>query len=171
MYAVGLSNGGMFVNRLGCELSDRFAGIAFVVGPMPAPIARRCEPQKPISVLGIFGTADPLIPWRGGEVQGGDRGFILGAEETIELWARSNGCLAPKKPEVLPSQVDDGTVVKRTVYHGCKGGREVVLYAIEGGDTGGRPLGQPRGGLGSRPRTSMPLRSSGHSSRANHRAE
>jgi len=133
MYAVGSSNGGMFVNRLGCELSDRFAGIAFVIGPMPAPIARRCEPQKPISVLGIFGTADPLIPWRGGEVQGGARGFILGAEETIELWARSNGCLARRKTEVLPSQVDDGTVVKRTVYHGCKEGREVVLYAIEGG--------------------------------------
>lgn len=133
IYAVGVSNGGMFVNRLGCELADRFAAIAFVVGPMPAPVAPRCEPRRPISVLGIFGTEDPLIPWRGGEVRGGDGGPILGVEETIDLWVRRNGCRARGYTEVLPRRVDDGTVVKRTTYRGCREEREVVLYTIEGG--------------------------------------
>lgn len=133
IYAAGISNGGMFVNRLGCELADRLAAIAFVVGPMPAPVALRCEPQRPLSVLGIFGTEDPLIPWRGGEVRGGDRGPILGVEETINLWVRKNGCGARGETEILPRRVEDGTVVKKTSYRGCRENRRVVLYTIEGG--------------------------------------
>ena len=133
IYAVGLSNGGMFVNRLGCELSDRLAAIAVVCGPMPEPLATRCRPERPISVLGIFGTADPFIPWEGGEVRGGDRGQVLGAEAMIDLWVKSNRCDSRPVTEVLPTVIEDGTVVERTTYGGGDEGRTVVLYRIEGG--------------------------------------
>lgn len=141
IYATGVSNGGMFSNRLGCELSDQLAGIAVVIGPMPAPIAPRCEPQRPISVLGVFGTEDPAIPWRGGEVQVGARGPILGVEATIDLWVKKNACQSPAKIEALPTRVADGTTVKRTTYGVCKEGRDVVLYTIEGGGHAWPPAG------------------------------
>lgn len=140
IYAAGISNGGMFVNRIGCELSDSFAAIASVVGPLPAPLARRCASGRPISVLGIFGTDDPVIPWEGGQVRAGDRGPILGVEATIDFWVKRNGCQRSGASDVLPTRVDDGTKVTRTIYSECLGKREVAFYRIDGGGHAWPPI-------------------------------
>jgi polyhydroxybutyrate depolymerase len=140
IYAAGISNGGMFVNRIGCELSDSFAAIASVVGPLPAPLVRRCASGRPISVLGIFGTDDPVIPWEGGQVRAGDRGPILGVEATIDFWVKRNGCQRSGTSDVLPTRVDDGTKVTRTIYSECLGKREVVFYRIDGGGHAWPPM-------------------------------
>jgi len=141
IYAAGISNGGIFTNRLGCEFSEQLAAIAFVVGEMATPMAARCELRKPISVLGIFGTDDPLMPWKGGQVQGGERGPVLGAEATMDLWVRKNACQTPGTAAVEPPRVNDGTLVKKTTYSRCKEGREVVFITIEGGGHAWPPAG------------------------------
>jgi polyhydroxybutyrate depolymerase len=88
IYASGMSNGGFFAHRLGCELSERFAAIASVAGQMSPALAKICRPQEPVAVLDIHGTADRIVPYKGGKTDGG--GSLLSAEETVSIWRRLN---------------------------------------------------------------------------------
>lgn len=134
VYATGISNGGMFVQRLGCELAQRLAGIFPDAGLMPAPIAPRCRPARPLTVIEVHGTADPLIPYAGGHDRGrGGGGDVLSAEETIALWARLNGCAGTPRTEALPDTAHDGTNVRVETFTGCTGGTSVALYTVENG--------------------------------------
>ncbi len=82
IYITGLSNGGMMTHRLGIELSDKLAAIAPVIANIPARLANR-RPARPLSVLITNGTADPIIPWGGGEMRklGRDYGKVLSTPE------------------------------------------------------------------------------------------
>lgn len=142
IYATGGSNGGILSNRLGVELSDKFAAIAPVVGSLPIdpktnqPIAPEAGKTKPISVLIINGTADPFVKWEGGTVKGSS-GRVTSVAETVSSWVAANGCNAKPQIENLPDRFpDDGTTVRRESYSRCKNNAEVVLYAIEGGGHG-----------------------------------
>ena len=136
IYATGVSNGGIFSHRLGCEMADVFAAIGPVVGPIATLLALRCNPAAPIAVVGIQGGADPLIPIGGGEEGGfyglGDGGFVESADATMRLWAQKNGCLVTPLIADLPPTVDDGTRVKKYTYISCRNNAEVVYYIVEG---------------------------------------
>ena len=85
-----------------------------------------CETAPPAAVLGIHGTADPVLAFNG-------------ALEAAEAWARHNGC----HPQVAAEPVEDG--VTRFVYRDCATGGAIELVAIEGG--GHRwPGAEPREG-------------------------
>jgi len=134
VYATGISNGGMFTQRLGCELAQRLAGIFPDAGLMPAPIAPRCHPARPLTVIEAHGTADPLIPYAGGHDRGrGGGGDVLSAEETIALWGRLDSCSATPRTEVLPDTAHDGTRVHIDMFEGCAANATVALYTIESG--------------------------------------
>lgn len=136
VYVTGVSNGGQMAHRLACELADKIAAIAPVIAQMPAHFAPRCKPARPVSVLMMPGTDDPLIPWEGGTIRFGRQTFgkALSVPETVKFWTRHNAC--PETPEVS-SEPDrdpaDGTRVRKEAYSGCRDGTDVVLYAIEGG--------------------------------------
>jgi polyhydroxybutyrate depolymerase len=137
VYATGPSNGGIFSMTLGVELSDRFAAIAPVIGGMALPISETFKSKKPISVLMINGTEDPLIPYEGGDVKvfgAGGRGKILKTTDTTKLWIDHNRCSAEAKfDELKDTSPKDGTRVERFVYGEGKEGTEVILYKIIGG--------------------------------------
>ncbi len=59
--AVGVSNGGAFVARMACQLSDQLASIATVAGSYK--VIPWCRPARPLSVLEIHGTADVVVPY------------------------------------------------------------------------------------------------------------
>jgi polyhydroxybutyrate depolymerase len=124
VFAVGISNGGIFVHRLGCQLSDRIAAIATVAGTMPRGLAGQCHPVKPLSVLIIHGTADRFSPWEGGSTKGGGR--VESVETTVTFWAIAGRC----KP--TPQITDLGNGVLRESYEPCEGGHNVVLYRVGG---------------------------------------
>jgi polyhydroxybutyrate depolymerase len=63
VYATGVSNGGSFVARIGCELSNRLAAIAPVAGGYGAQPP--CQPDRPVSLLEIHGTDDRTVPYDG----------------------------------------------------------------------------------------------------------
>lgn len=136
VYVTGVSNGGQMAHRLACELADKVAAIAPVIAQMPAHFAPRCKPARPVSVLMMPGTDDPLIPWEGGTIRLGRQTFgkALSVRETVKFWTRHNGC--PETPEVS-SEPDrdpaDGMRVRKEAYKGCRERTSVVLYAIEGG--------------------------------------
>lgn len=136
VYVTGVSNGGQMAHRLACEIAHKIAAIAPVIAQMPAHFSPRCKPAKPVSVLMMPGTDDPLIPWEGGTIRLGRQTFgkALSVRETVKFWTRHNGC--PETPEVS-SEPDrdpaDGTRVRKEAYKGCRERTSVVLYAIEGG--------------------------------------
>jgi polyhydroxybutyrate depolymerase len=125
VYATGMSNGGIFVHRLGCELSDKIAAIASVAGPIAPSVLESCNSNDPVSVLEIHGTNDPIVPWNGGETKG--KGYVESVEKTIEFWVKHNRCTGTSKTKRI-----SGNVIKQS-YTPCQSGTEVVLYKIEAG--------------------------------------
>lgn len=89
VYAVGYSQGGIFVHHLACERADRYAGFAVVAGLMSVPVRSSCEPAAPVSVLGIHGSQDAIIPFTG--VPTGSQALV-GAVETMVFWKDNAGC-------------------------------------------------------------------------------
>jgi polyhydroxybutyrate depolymerase len=134
VYATGLSNGAMMSHRLAMEMSDRFAAIAPVIGSIPAVRAREFRPTHPVSVLIIQGTADPWMPYDGGQITAGGttRGAVLSTDEVVETWVLHNKCKDPVM-DTLEDKADDGCRVERTRYSGGAEDTEVVLYKVIGG--------------------------------------
>jgi polyhydroxybutyrate depolymerase len=144
VYATGISNGAMFAYRLACDLPGVLAAVAPVAGAVPAALAERCARARPTAVVAFQGTADPLLPYAGGGRRPSGRGEVLSASRSAELWARVNGCGSPTAEAPIDS-VRDGTRVRPERWSGCREGKDVVLYTIEGGGhtwPGGPPVGR-----------------------------
>lgn len=124
--AVGLSNGGVFAQRLGCKLSDRIAGFVAIAASMPKLLAEDCTPGRPISVRYILGTADSFFPVAGNQV-------LFSFDEALAFWAGRNGCSGQRLRDALPDLADDGTMVYRSQYRFCDGATRTVLDSIVGG--------------------------------------
>ncbi|MGD2247480.1 MAG: alpha/beta fold hydrolase [Candidatus Methanofastidiosia archaeon] len=136
IYVTGISNGAMMSCRIACELSEKIAAIAMVVGSMPAHLVDTCAPASPVSVLLIAGTNDPLVPFEGGEITlGGQKyGEVKSMYDTVHYWVEHNGCSETPEVTWLPDiNPDDGCRVRRDIYTNGKNGTEVMFYCIEGG--------------------------------------
>lgn len=136
VFVTGVSNGAMMSFRLGCELSAKIAAIAPVIGSMPENIVAECAPTKPMPVMMINGTDDPMVPWEGGYVHWYRKkmGIIISVRQTIDFWAGHNGCLPDPLISIIPdTDPEDGTSVQKYVYRQCIEGAGVVLYEIIGG--------------------------------------
>lgn len=124
VYSTGLSNGAIMSYRLACELPHRFAAIAAVSGPLEF---LRCNPERPVPVLHIHGTADQNAPYAGGT---GSRSIsrtnFNSVPETIRSWVAFNRC------EPTPATLQKGHL-RTDTYRPGPGGAEVVLVTIEGG--------------------------------------
>jgi polyhydroxybutyrate depolymerase len=139
IYATGLSNGGYFTQRLACETADEFAAFAPVMSSLPVTLRDRCDPGRPVPMLLIAGTDDPLVPWSGGALSqarrlGGYGGEVTSVAEALEFWRVHAGCAGPPEVEELEDRdPDDGTRVRRSRYADCDAGTEVLLLGIQGG--------------------------------------
>jgi polyhydroxybutyrate depolymerase len=101
---------------------------------MAENIALQCAPRPAISVVEFHGTDDPIVPFKGGEVQGEFGGIVLSVAETVSHWVNLNRCPTSPKIRLEPDRdPNDGTRVLREVYRSCQKGTGVVLYAIKGG--------------------------------------
>jgi len=137
VYVTGISNGGFMSVRLAMELSEKIAAAA----PVAAQVSKALKdktPKRPISILIINGTKDPLVPFNGGDLRlfgvGRSRGEVLSTAETVELFRRHNGCdPIPKKSKLEDKDPDDGATVEVERYTGGKDGTEVILLKVIGG--------------------------------------
>jgi polyhydroxybutyrate depolymerase len=127
VYVTGLSNGAMMSYRIACELADRITAIAPVAGALNVD---SCRPSRPLSVLVLHGTADPMVPYQGGPptrtVPGAGSWQNGSVPDAVAFWTTQDRCPSS------PTQSRDGVVV-RTSYGPCADGVEVNLYTIEGG--------------------------------------
>lgn len=124
VYAAGASMGGMFTNRLGIELADRFAAIGVVAGFLPSYSGTIPSPSRPLSVIQFHGTADPIISYT-------NKGI-----PALNYWLGTSADNCGSTPTVtqLPDlDPTDGTTVEKDVYTGCSGGNEVDFYKINNG--------------------------------------
>jgi polyhydroxybutyrate depolymerase len=133
VYLAGISNGGMMTLRMLCEHPELFAGAGTVVASMPALVGATCRLNKPMPVVMFNGTADPVVPYRGGQVGlTGSYGEVWSAERTAAFLARGNGC-ARHVERALGSSNGAAIRVSRLDWGPCRSGQPVVLYRVEGG--------------------------------------
>jgi polyhydroxybutyrate depolymerase len=137
IYATGPSNGGIMSYRIACDLADRVAAVAPVIGNVPSDRVELCTPSRPVPVLAINGTEDPLVHYRGGGIgsePGYSGGLMLSVDESLELWRRLNGCSDAVTEKALPDRSpEDGTRTTAFAWGECEGGAEVRLLRVEGG--------------------------------------
>ncbi len=120
VYATGMSNGGFFSHRLACEAADVIAAVAPVAGVLALDPAT-CTPSRPISILHLHGTGDPLVRYDGGGLADSPS-----VEASIAGWLDRNGCTG--EPTVT---FQNGSATCETTDD-CDGDASVTLCTIEG---------------------------------------
>jgi polyhydroxybutyrate depolymerase len=139
VYSTGLSNGAMFSSLLACERADRIAAIAPIAGVLHP---EGCRPGRPVPVMAVHGTADPILHFNGGvgsldglmsgaidPSSAGDRPADLdgdGYPANVRRWAEHNGC----EPEPTDTRPVPGVVLRS---YDCPDGASVRFYVVEGG--------------------------------------
>lgn len=132
IYATGISNGGFFSQRLACDMADQFAAVASVAATMPETLVPVCKPSRPISVMFMHGTKDPLVHIDGGTILR-DRGRNVSLAEASSFWRKFDQTSSKPETEDIADRASDGTSVHKDAYKDGKQGTEVVVYTIEGG--------------------------------------
>jgi len=143
IYVTGISNGGAMTMTLVCKRADLFAAAGSVVINLTDQSANLCHPSRPVPMLMMNGTADPLVPYKGG--RGTSRFAVDGfwsVEKTLGFWRKTNGCEARDAgvTELDDSDRTDKSTVTR-IDSKCPPGRDVVLYRVN--DGGHRMPGAP----------------------------
>lgn len=123
VYATGMSDGGAMSSVLACRDADRFAAFA----PVAVVVYPGCTAARPVAITAFSGTADPIVPFNGGQVQCCGGATVPAAPDSMAGWARFDGCAPAFVEERL------GTEVRRRTWSGCRAGGTVVFYIIDGG--------------------------------------
>lgn len=123
VYATGISNGSMMCHRLAVEASDVFAAFMTVAGTIPRTVAAETLP-RPVPMLIVHGTEDPLCAWDGGDQ-------TVSVQETVAEYVARNRCRTETTTRLPNTDPRDGTQVLRTVHEG--GRAPVVLLEVRGG--------------------------------------
>jgi polyhydroxybutyrate depolymerase len=135
IYVMGMSNGAIMTLRLALEMQPAPAAVAAVAGTMAAKSECTGAP-RPVSVLLIHGTDDPLAPYTGGPVrlgEGRDRGSIVSVAAARDFWLNADGLQSAKPVEAtFPHDGDDATRTRKATY-GPDAGPQVAVITIEGG--------------------------------------
>lgn len=135
VYVTGISNGGAMAMTLVCARADLFAAGASVSMNLTDEAAVTCHPSRPLPMLLMNGTADPLVPYEGGRGSSyyAADGF-WSTDETLAFWRKLNGCETDNADTTdLPDRApaDQSTVTR--ISSRCPGGHDVVLYRINQG--------------------------------------
>lgn len=135
--ATGHSNGGHMAFRLALESPEMVSAIAPISAAFPARDNLDCvSMNKPVNILLINGSGDPLVPTEGGvqEVFGQARGTVLSMSDSISLWARYAG-YGMQPPVIAPvpdTNTDDESNIISETWD--EPGRKLVrLYRVENG--------------------------------------
>lgn len=139
IFAMGFSNGGMFVAAVACRLGDRIAAIAPVAGIV---MLDECG-ERPVPIIATHGTDDETVPFDTADPESiRDTARLFGANDLqeemfgaidrsvttyVDMWAKHNSCTS----EPIVDEVDARLTILR--YDGCVDGADVVLQIVGGG--------------------------------------
>ncbi|WP_162915266.1 alpha/beta hydrolase family esterase [Desertibaculum subflavum] len=121
LYAAGHSSGSGMAQRLGLDHADRIAAIGVVAGQRPPG----GPPKRPLPVVYINGAEDTANPVAGGvrELPWGRPTTLPPLSESLDGWARFNGCAAPTQSAPVAK-------VSLTRWGSCRDGAEVLFYLL-----------------------------------------
>ena len=148
IFVAGVSTGGMMALRVGCEGSDFIAGTIALISALPTREAATCKPSKPLALMLMNGTANPIVPYAGGATKLPNMtDEVVSAEASIAPFAQAAACSSgPKSTQSLPDRdPNDGSRIFVDRLAGCR--VPVELVRIEGGGhtLPGRPSRNDRG--------------------------
>ena len=119
IYATGFSNGGGFVAKLACQLSNRVAAFASISGSY-VTVFRTCGALRPLPILEFHGTKDTIVPYFGLEEKN-----ELAALTWATRWAKRDNCNS--KP-IITNQ----NIITEYQWMGCSDNTTVIHYKING---------------------------------------
>jgi len=124
IYSTGMSNGGFMSYDLACFLSDRIAAVASVTGSMILSRFEICDPQHPMPVMQIHGTADATVPYNGNPL-------FAHIDTLVNYWVNFNNCNpVPEIIEVPDIDPDDGCTAEQHIFSGGENGSSVELFKV-----------------------------------------
>ncbi len=129
IYFVGLSEGGFMTMKVGCSLTDRVAAIGTVGAAFPKTMI--CVPTRPLPVIMINGTSDPVVKYDGGVGKNG-RVPTISVEDSAKEWAKLDRCAEKPGKSKLPEHAKGGMETKVETYEGCQANVKVALYSVKG---------------------------------------
>lgn len=121
-YLMGFSNGGFLTAFVACRYAERFAAYAALMMTVPVGYAQSCKPSKPVPILLMNGTYDPIVPMFGRPTPGAR---LMSASSTASLFARLDGCAAPQQTSAPHARI--------WRWERCAPGAAVAYYEIAGG--------------------------------------
>jgi polyhydroxybutyrate depolymerase len=125
-FVMGMSNGAAMSAAVTCALPGTFAAAASVAG---MNIAGTCL-ERPTPLLVVHGTADPIVPYQGGDL-GGRLGGLLSVPSVasrLHEWSFRNHCASgPTSTVVVPT-------ITLVEYQGCDAPTR-LLRVSRGGHT------------------------------------
>jgi len=136
VYVTGASNGAFLTYLLACRAGDVIAAAAPVMASMPRDIADQWTPVRPVPILIIHGTADPIIPYDAAEVFAGPGNTYaaLPVPETVQYWVAANNAYTTATETALPDlDPDDDTLTVLYTYPATPDGADVLFYEVQGG--------------------------------------
>jgi polyhydroxybutyrate depolymerase len=141
VYAAGMSNGGMMVYRLACELPDRFAALAIVSGSLT--VSQPCTPGQSVPILHLHSEKDTKVPFFGGKGIGGYNFHPV--DSALQVWSIINECYDEFKQ-------DDREGYTFYAHRNCNNETDIELYLTKDGGHSWP------GGLKARPQADEPSR-------------
>ena len=110
IYIAGGSNGGLMALAMVCNNAGLFAGAGIAVASMIDQPGIDCRPAKPMPIVFMHGTADTIVPYRGGPVAPlGGRWIssfdVWPAERTVSFFRDLNGCTGQPERSEIPHVV------------------------------------------------------------------
>jgi polyhydroxybutyrate depolymerase len=141
IYVAGISNGAAMAYLIGCELPDKIAAVAAVAS---GGVPDACSSSRPMSIIYVHGTGDPLVPYNGGTggilfpnspggcifpKKGNARGRCpdQSTEAKVDFWVKKDQCA------LNPERVYQSGAATCVSYNRCASGTEVEFCKIEGG--------------------------------------
>ena len=121
IYSTGMSNGGNFSFTLACELNNRIAAIASVTGLMLQAAIGDCIPTRPLAILHIHGTEDPIANYA----------FV---QRGLDFWIEHNTTnMNPIVSNIPDIDTQDGSTVEKYKYINGENDVEVLHLKVIGG--------------------------------------
>lgn len=136
VFAAGTSGGGHMAYKLALTMPGKFKAVTAIIANLPDTNNMDCSTiRRPIAVMIINGTKDPLNLYEGGMMISGNVtfGYVRSTERTFNYWAENAGYSGePVKGVVPDADTTDGKTLERYTYK-QKGKPEVVLLKVIGG--------------------------------------
>ncbi|HUJ61565.1 MAG TPA: hypothetical protein VLX92_23835 [Kofleriaceae bacterium] len=122
IWIVGHSNGGYMAYRMACDHADVVTDIVVLAGAA-ASDPSTCNPELPVDVLHIHGTADTMVP------------YDPNAMASVTQWASHDGCdpTTTAGPAIDLDTGIPGAETQTETFDDCPPGSGVELWTIQGG--------------------------------------